>query len=65
MYGFSACTDTRGYCLASAAPSEKLSLSPCTVSTHLYQLFPKLGVTSRAVLTSPPSPPTRASRSAP
>ncbi|MER6254171.1 AAA family ATPase [Streptomyces sp. NPDC001584] len=29
---------------------EKLSLSPRTVSTHLYQLFPKLGVTSRAGL---------------
>ena len=28
----------------------KLALSPRTVSTHLYRIFPKLGVTSRAGL---------------
>ncbi|MFF6852943.1 MULTISPECIES: LuxR C-terminal-related transcriptional regulator [Streptomyces] len=29
---------------------ERMHLSPRTVSSHLYQVFPKLGVTSRAAL---------------
>ena len=28
----------------------KLFLSPRTVSTHLYQVFPRLGIASRAAL---------------
>jgi DNA-binding NarL/FixJ family response regulator len=32
--------------------AEQLYLSPRTVASHLYRAYPKLGITSRAELTS-------------
>jgi hypothetical protein len=45
---------------------ERLYLSPGTVATHLHQLFPKLGVTTRAALAmrSPTSRPNSRSAAA-
>jgi DNA-binding NarL/FixJ family response regulator len=31
---------------------ERLYLSHCTIASHLYRIFPKLGITSRAQLTA-------------
>ncbi|MFF3876690.1 LuxR C-terminal-related transcriptional regulator [Streptomyces sp. NPDC001978] len=45
-----ACQSLAAAGLSTKQIGEKLFLSPRTVSTHLYQLFPKLGVTSRAAL---------------
>ncbi|MGW3462958.1 response regulator transcription factor [Streptomyces olivaceoviridis] len=36
--------------LTNRAIGEQLRLSPRTVASHLYQIFPKLGVSSRAQL---------------
>ncbi|MFI9834555.1 LuxR C-terminal-related transcriptional regulator [Streptomyces sp. NPDC051913] len=36
--------------LSNRAVAEQLRLSPRTVASHLYQIFPKLGITSRAQL---------------
>jgi DNA-binding NarL/FixJ family response regulator len=37
-------------CLTNKQIGERLYLSPRTVATHLHQVFPKLGITSRAAL---------------
>jgi DNA-binding CsgD family transcriptional regulator len=52
--------------LTSKQIAERLFVSPRTVSTHLYRLFPKLGITSRAALrdalASLPAEPERSDR---